>query len=373
MDIEIFALERFQSLWEHIVDYNLSESGVHPLPLQELLDGSALTELSKLGLGYNQTNGTEALRAAIAQLYPGATAENILVTTGSSEANFLINWALLQPGDEIVLMLPNYMQMWGLARAFGATVKPFHLRASHGCWQIDWDELISALTHKTKLIAVCNPNNPTGAQLNAEHIQRICELAQPIGAWILADEVYRGAERNGQLTPSFWGHSDKVLAVSGLSKAYGLPGLRIGWIVGPAKLIETIWAYHDYTTICPNPLSDYLARIALSSPIRERILERTRTIINTNYATLENWLNQHDDIFEWIPPLAGAITLVKYRLDIPSVELATRLRHQYSVLVVPGEHFFMENHLRLGFGSPASYLSSGLDRISSFLSTVRLR
>lgn len=370
MDIELFAMERFQSLWENIVDYNLSESGVHPLNLKELLQASGFEQLSTIPLGYNQTNGSEALRTSIARLYPDATAANVLVTSGSAEANFLISWALLKPGDEVAMMLPNYMQLWGLTRSFGSRVKAFHLTPKDGRWQIDWDELEQAITPRTKLIAICNPNNPTGAQLNQNEIMRICELAQKTDAWILADEVYRGAERDQQLTPSFWGRSDKVLAVSGLSKAYGLPGLRIGWIVGPAQFVEKIWAYHDYTTICVNPISDYLATVALSSPNLERILQRTRNLINHNYAVLEHWLSSHADIFEWIPPIAGAIVLVKYAIDIKSVELVTRLRQEHSVLVVPGEHFLMENHLRFGFGSPADYLSTALDRISKFLSTI---
>ncbi len=370
MQVELFAMERFQSLWENVVEYNLSESGVHPLKLEELLDTSELDGLSRIALGYNQTNGSEALRAAIARLYPPAGPENVLVTTGSAEANFLVSWALVQPGDEVAMMLPNYMQIWGLARAFGATVRPFHLKPQDGRWQIDWDEFEHALTPKTRLIAICNPDNPTGAQLNQEEIQRICELARPSGAWILADEVYRGAERDGQLTPSFWGQTEKVLAVAGLSKAYGLPGLRIGWIVAPADLIEQLWAYHDYTTICASPTSDHLATIALSSPNRERILERTRNIINSNYALLERWFTSHADLFEWIAPSAGAITLVKYHLPFKSIELVTRLRQERSVLVVPGEHFFMEYHLRFGFGSPASYLSAALDRISDFLASI---
>lgn len=372
MNIELFAMERFQSLWENVVDYNLSESGVHPLKLNELLEASELDRLSTIALGYNQTNGTEALRATIAELYPGATSKNVLVTTGSAEANFLINLALLQPGDEVAMMLPNYMQIWGLSRGFGATVRPFHLKASRDRWQIDWDEFQQTLTPKTKLIAICNPNNPTGAQLSLDEIQRICELAEPTGAWILADEVYRGAERNGQITPSFWGQTNRVLAIAGLSKAYGLPGLRIGWIVGPEPMIETLWAYHDYTTICPNPVSDFLAILALRSPKRDQILQRTRTIINRNYAILEEWLTKHADIFEWIPPVAGAIVLVKYHPRLKSVELVTRLRQRHSVLLVPGEHFFMEHYLRFGFGSPASYLSAALERISEFLATIHL-
>jgi aspartate/methionine/tyrosine aminotransferase len=371
MHIEPFEMERFQSLWENVVDYNLSESGVHPLKLEELLTDTDLNNVQQIPIGYNQTNGTAALRSTIAKLYPGAVTENVLVTTGSSEANFLTTWALIEPGDELALMLPNYMQIWGLANTFDAKVKPFHLIPKDGRWQMDWDELEQAVTPRTKLIAICNPNNPTGAQLNLAEMQRMCKMAKQVNAWILSDEVYRGAERVGELTPTFWGMYDKVIAVAGLSKVYGLPGLRIGWIVAPPDWIEKLWSYHDYTTICPNTISDYLARIALSSPRREKILDRTRAIVRTNFKIFEDWVKNSDGIFACIPPIAGAITLVKYNLNIKSLELVTKLREQKSVLVVPGEHFFMENYLRFGFGSPADYLQNALERISEFLAGIR--
>ena len=371
MHIEPFEMERFQSLWENIVEYNLSESGVHPLKLEELLENTDWNDFQKIPIGYNQTNGTAALRSIIAKLYPGAVTENVLITTGSSEANFLTTWALTDPGDEIALMLPNYMQIWGLANAFGAKVKTFHLIPKDGRWQIDWGEFEQAVTSKTRLIAICNPNNPTGAQLSRAEMERICTVAKQVNAWIISDEVYRGAERIGELTPTFWEMYDKVIAVAGLSKAYGLPGLRIGWVVAPRDLVEKLWSYHDYTTICPNPLSDYLARIALSSPNREKILDRTRTIVRTNFKIFEDWTKSHDGVFECIPPMAGAITLVKYNLNIKSLELVTKLREQKSVLVVPGGHFFMENYLRFGFGCPPDYLKKALERISELLAGIR--
>lgn len=371
MHIEPFAMERFQSLWENIVDYNLSESGVYPLQVQELLDENESNELLQTHIGYSQTNGTEELRAAIARLYPGANIDNILVTTGSSEANFLSTWCLITPGRELALMMPNYMQIWGIAGAFGASIKPFHLLPQEGRWQIDWDELESTVSSKTKLIAICNPNNPTGAQLNQDELKRICDLATKTGAWILSDEVYRGAERLGNKTCSLWGNYNKAIITGGLSKAYGLPGLRIGWIVAPPDLVEKLWSYHDYTTICPNPISDYLARIALRSPHREKILERTRRIVRENFKILQDWMRKHDTVFECIPPVAGAITLVKYNLKINSLDLVTKLRQEKSVLVVPGKHFFMENYLRFGFGCSANYLQKALDRISELLFKIQ--
>jgi len=371
MYLKPFAMERFQSIWENVVDYNLSESGIHPFQLYEILTKEDLNDLAFTSLGYNQTNGSVELRATIADLYQGASVENILVTTGSAEANFLSTWCLIEPGDVLALMLPNYMQIWGIAGAFGAQVEPFYLVTKNERWQIDWEEFENAVSSKTKVIAICNPNNPTGAQLTQDEIKKICNIAAQMNAWILSDEVYRGAERIGDITSTFWGQYDKVIAVGGLSKAYGLPGLRIGWIVAPPDLVEKLWSYHDYTTICPNPLSDRLARVALSLPNREKILERTRKIVRTNFKILEDWLNSHDGVFDCIPPIAGAITLVKYNLNIKSLELVTRLRKEKSVLVVPGEHFFMENYFRFGFGSPSDYLQRALNRIGELISEIQ--
>jgi len=181
MKIENFELERTQSLYENAVKYNLTESGIHPFTLEELLDKEEIEDLLSLRLGYGQTNGSLELREAISRLYPGADMDNILVTNGSAEANFINIWCNLDAGDELLLMVPNYMQMWGIARAFGVTVKPFHLREELN-WNPDLDELKSLITPRTKMIAVCNPNNPTGAVMSDEAMEEI-----PNGAQLHAD------------------------------------------------------------------------------------------------------------------------------------------------------------------------------------------
>jgi aspartate/methionine/tyrosine aminotransferase len=366
MKIDVFKMERMQSTWENVVEYNLSESGVHPLSLKELLTPDELTSLTKVELGYTQTNGTTGLREAIARLYPGVSLDQILATAGSSEANFLLIWSLIEPGDEVLFELPNYMQMGGLLRAFGANVKPFRLRESLG-WQPDLDEMKKLVTPKTKLIVLTNPNNPTGSVLDAEIMKGIVALAAGVGAWILADEVYQGAELAGPQTPSFWGLWEKTIVVNGLSKAYGLPGLRIGWIIGPEEIVKRTWPYHDYTTISPSALSDRLATIALGPGKRERILERTRGILNANYPALERWLNGHDGLFSFVPPKAGAIAFAKYALEVPSVDLVERLIREQSVLLVPGDHFETEGYLRFGYGSDQGYLLKALARIDEAL------
>jgi hypothetical protein len=364
-------MERMQSTWENQVEINLSESGVHPLTLGELLDGDAdRARLLDLALGYPQTNGTVPLRAAIASLYPGATVDHVHVTNGGSEANFCSTWSLLEPGDDVVMMAPNYMQTWGLARAFAGTVREWPLRERAGRWRPDIDELRELMTPRTKLLLICNPNNPTGACFDAPTLDAICREAGRHGTWVLSDEIYRGAELAGPETPSVWARYDRAIVTSGLSKAYGLPGLRIGWIVGPPPFVANTWAYHDYTSIAPGAINDQLAALALSPERRSRILQRTRGILNANLPALAGWLAERPDLFSFAAPEAGAMVYVRYHRPINSTVLTTRLREEKGVLIVPGDHFGMDGCLRLGFGGPARDLLEGLSRLESLLKTV---
>jgi aspartate/methionine/tyrosine aminotransferase len=362
MKIEHFKMERMQSQWENLVDYNLSESGVHPLSFQELISNKEMEEISNTNLGYLQTNGTPELRERVCALYPGTDIENILITTGSAEANFLLAWSQIEPGDEALFMIPNYMQLWGLMRAFGADVKTYHLRENLD-WNPDLDKLKKLVTSRTKIIAVTNPNNPTGSRLSTEARETILELAEKADAWIFADEVYQGAELDGQTTPSFWGTYKKVVVSNGLSKAYGLPGLRMGWMVAPKDFIQQVWPYHDYTTISISAVSDILARIALAPDKRDKILARTRSILGANIDILSSWFETQEGLFHYVPPQAGAITFARYSLDINSTELVNKIREKKSVLIVPGDHFAMDHYLRFGYGEKKERLIKALDLI----------
>ena len=376
MKVERFEMERFQSTWDTTVDYNLSESGIHPLTLAGLVDHTWIQEvLAHEPLGYGHTNGSPELRLEIAGLYTGVGPEHVLVTTGTAEANFLVAWALLEPGDEAVVMLPNYMQLPLLARAWAGMVHEWWLRPEpngrrldpSGRWVADPEELVRLVTPRTKAVFVCNPNNPTGAVLPVETMNAICAAAARAGAWVVADEVYRGAERERELTHSFWGRYPKVIVTAGVSKAYGLPGLRIGWIVAPHAMIDTLWAYHDYTTIGPNLVGDHLARLALTPRTRQRLLARTRAILTENLSALTHWVETLEGLVSWTPPQAGAIVYVRYHPSVNSSDLATRLRKEHSVLVVPGDHFKMDGHLRIGIGMDRSALETGLMRLATLL------
>jgi aspartate/methionine/tyrosine aminotransferase len=363
-----FALEEFMSHFEQEVDVNLSESGVHPLTLGELLElaGSSPEALASIDLNYPHVNGIPELREAIASLY-GADPDQVLVTVGAIEANYAVTRALVDPGGGIAVMIPNYLQIWGVARNHGARLSTFGLSPTDG-WRLDRSQLAAAMTPETRMVAVCNPNNPTGKVLTADDMDAVVGAAEGVGAWILADEVYRGAERIGEAeTPSFWGRGDRVVVVGSMSKAYGLPGLRIGWAVGPPDLIEAAWRRHEYTTISASMLANHLAVLALSDPVRDRLLERTRGYIRSGYPVLQSWVEDHAGLLSVEPPDAAAIAFARYHLDLPSEELAERIRHEQRVLVVPGVFFGIDGHLRISFGLPHDYLIEGLDRIGKVL------
>jgi len=372
MKIQPFELERWQSLWENKVELNISESGVHPLSTSELVpDAATLQKILDVPQYYPQTNGSEELRSRIAELYPGAKAENALVTCGGSEANFVATWALLEAGDEVVFMMPNYLQIAGIARAFGATVKPLWLREELQ-WSIDIDELPRLIGPKTRLVALCNPNNPTGSVLKKEEREAIVAAAEKVGAWILADEVYRGAEFDGPMTTSFWGGYERILCTAGLSKAFSLPGLRTGWVVGPPKMVQKLWGYHDYTSIGPSMLTDRLASVALEPKRRAWILNRTREILLRNYPPLRAWLDSHADSFTHVPPKAGAIAWAGLRRGENSLQMAEQLREKKSVLLVSGEQLGMESFVRFGFGGDIEHLQKALARVDEWLGEDRV-
>ena len=357
MKFEPFVMERCLCRWENTVRLNISESGVHPLTFAELTDGA---DLGDTLLGYTQSNGTIPLRERIAALYPGSNVDQILVTTGTAEANFLSALTTLSPGDEVVAMIPNYMQIIGACRSLGARVIPFHLVEENG-WRPDLDALDAAVSDRTKMILVCNPNNPSGAVLTEPEMDRIVAAAERSGAWLLADEVYRGAELSGEECPTFWGRTDRILLNAGLSKAFGLPGLRVGWTVTTEEKATELWSHRDYSSLALSAMSDRLAQIALDK--RPAILERTRSIIRRQLPMVSDWVASHEDHpvrLSCTPPVAGAIAAVRYHHPISSEDLIERLRIERSLLVVPAQHFELDGFLRIGFGAEPEVVTESL-------------
>jgi aspartate/methionine/tyrosine aminotransferase len=376
MRVETFEMERMQSVYEHHVRYNLTESGVWPMRLDELLeDDAAINDFLAQQAFYPEAPGSSEIRSRIAQLYPGAEIDNVTVTAGGSEANYTTLWSLLEPGDRAAIMVPNYMQAWGIVRAYAAADR-FRMKRMAGDgtrrWGVDLDELHRAVTTDTKLIVVTNPNNPTGGVLTAAEMDDVVETADRVGAWLIADEIYRGAEVDSdEVSPTFWGRYDKVVVTSGVSKAFGLPGLRIGWIVAPTRFIEEAWRHHDYLSLMPSTVSLSLATVALEPAMRERIFARTRAILRKNLPPLERWISKHADLFDYIPPKAGAITYLPTRHRMNTRRLVERVREEASVLLVPGEQLGLSSGLRVGYGYDIDNTIRGLKRIERVLVEMR--
>jgi len=368
-----FDLEYTQSVWEQKVEFNLTESGVHPISLQELIgdDVDLLNRLLQLEINYPHVNGISALRENIAALYQSATAENVLVTVGAAEANQIVMQTLLAAGDEVATLTPTYKQIWGIAANKGHSVRPFNLNPDRA-WALDIEDLHRQVNQNTKIIALVNPNNPTGHILSTEEMNEIVKAADRVGAWILADEVYRGAERTQEEeTRSFFGRYDKVLAVGSMSKAYGLPGLRVGWVVGPSTTIEDLWRRHEYTTITTGMISNHLAAHALSEAVRPRLRTRARNYIKAGYPILKQWMETQQGLFSHTPPQASAVTFIRYDLAVNSTVLMEKLCREASVFVGAGDSFGMDKHIRIAFGQEKAVLDEAFSRIERTLDNLR--
>ena len=377
MKIETFALERWMTEWETKTPFDIAESGIFPMTVRELLAfepqeerEEILERLLDLRLGYSEAPGTLELRRAIAATYREAAPEQILVTTGAIEANFLLFNVLLEPGAHVVAVYPAYQQLYSVPRAIGCDVALWKLRPETG-FRYDVGELERLVTPRTRLIVINTPHNPTGAMLSELDLLRIDALAESVGARVLSDEAYRWLEIPGgePLAPPMRDLGRSGVSVGTLSKPFGLPGLRIGWIVGTAELAAKCWAMRDYVSLSPGKLNDALAVLALKH--RERIGLRTQGIVRQNLEAARAWFSSHADIVSWTPPRGGLLALMRYELDIPSLELSNRLARDYGVMLAPGSAFGIEHHLRLGIGQEPKTFAEGLSRTAACFADLR--
>ncbi len=376
MKIEPFALERWMTTWETMVQYDIAESGILPLRIRDLVDllpeaerPAALASLVELRLGYSEACGTAELRSLLASTYKNCSPENILVTTGAIEANFLLFNVLLQPGDHVVACYPAYQQLYSVPRAIGCDVALWKVRAENG-FRFDLGDLEKLVTPKTRLIVINTPHNPTGAMLPESDLRRVYALAESVGAMVLCDEAYRWLTVPGgdPFAPPMFDIGPRGISVGTLSKPFGLPGLRIGWIAARGDLPARCWAMRDYVSLSPGRLNDALAVLAMRH--REKIFERNLRIITANLAEAKRWFAEHAGVISWNPPRGGLLALARYNLDMPSLELANRLAERYSVMLAPGSAFGFEHHLRIGIGQDPAVFAAGLERAAACFAEV---
>jgi aspartate/methionine/tyrosine aminotransferase len=377
MKVATFALERWMSRWEMEVEYDIAESGVYPLTTRDVINllpeagrAKALDALLDLRQGYTEARGTRALRETLASVYEQTTSDNILVTTGAIEANYLIFNTLLEPGDHVVAVYPAYQQLYAVAEAIGCDVTRWELRPEND-FRYDLDELKRLVRPDTKMIVVNTPHNPTGAMLSPDELDEVYALAGSIGATMLCDEAYRWLDLPGQppMAPPIRNKGGHGISVGTMSKPFGLPGLRIGWIAGPVDVVAACWASRDYVSLSPARLSDALAMIAIQH--RDAIVIRNQAIAAENLATATDWFGEHADLVSWTPPRAGLLALLKYNLDVPSQELSDRLAGEYSVMLAPGSAFGFEGYLRIGIGQRPDLFREGLYRTAACLRDLK--
>ena len=363
MKIEPFELERIQSIYENSVDVNLTESGIEPMSLKELMSESELEELINIPMGYGYTQGSPELREKISSLYKCFDYKNILVTSGSSEAIFLTALLMLSEGDELIMMTPNYLSINGIAKSIGAEVSFIALEEDLG-WSLDLDKLRNLVSKKTKLISLCNPNNPTGSIMQTPDMEEVVRIADSVGAYIHSDEVYIGSELSKQETKSFQNIYEKTLVTSGLSKSFSNPGLRIGWIAAKAELVTKSWELKDYTTIASSNLSQHIAAKVLEPETILKLRSRTKTLLNKNLETFCDWILPYSNHLSFLKPDAGGFVFVEYDMDINSTDLIHDLRTKEGVFIVPGDSFGMDNFFRIGLGSKTKEFKEGLHLLS---------
>ena len=377
MKVDTFALERWMSRWEMETEFDIAESGVYPLTTRDVINllpeagrAKALDALLDLRQGYTEARGTRALRETIASVYEETTPENILVTTGAIEANYLLFNTLLQAGDHVVAVYPAYQQLYAVAEAIGCVVERWELRPENG-FRYDLHDLERLVRPETKMIVTNTPHNPTGAILSPDELDTVYVLAGSVGAWLLSDEAYRWLDLPGQppMAPPIRNRGGHGISVGTMSKPFGLPGLRIGWIAAAEEVVQGCWGSRDYISLSPARLSDALAMIAIQH--RDAIVIRNQAIAAENLATATEWFAENADLASWTPPCAGLLALVKYSVDIPSKELADRLAGEYGVMLAPGSAFGFEGYLRIGIGQRPDHFREGLYRTAACLRDLR--
>lgn len=375
MKIDKFKLEYWLNPRDPLCKYNLGASCVKALKLEELLElagvdkDAFMAQLGETSLHYGHFYGSERLLAAISSLYENAGPECILTTHGGTGANNLVMNALVEPGDNVVAIVPNYQQHYSIPASLGAEVRFLHLN-----WQDDYslnvNDLMALVDRKTKLITLSNPNNPTGKFFGRSTLTVIGDVARKVGAYVLCDEIYRGLD--DEYMPSMVDVYEKAIVTSSMSKVYSMAGTRVGWIVTRDRAAKDIMENRrSYDTVCDGPIDELLAAIALEN--KDTILRRSRSIVRTSRALLDDWLTKHPKL-HCSKVSHSATALIHYDYDISSVKLCEDVYEKLGVLLCHGDCFDEEKCFRMGygFGDPEKF-SKGLELLGGYFDELDRR
>jgi aspartate/methionine/tyrosine aminotransferase len=366
MQLTPFKLERYFARYEFNVKYLLCCSDCESVSIGDLLafEPGAEEGLKRTWLGYTESPGSPSLRKEISQIYRSIGAEQVLVHNGAEEAIFLFMHAILQPGDHLIVHWPCYQSLFEVAKSIGCEVTFWEARPENK-WAPDLEELKRNLRPNTRAIIINTPHNPTGYLMPLSTFQEINALAQEHGIILFSDEVYRELEYDqADRLPSACDINPSAIALGVMSKAYGLAGLRIGWVATHnAPVLTRMAALKDYTTICSSAPSEYLAELALRQ--RARIIGRNLQIIRDNLALLDVFFTEHNDRFEWVRPKAGPIAF-PHLVGEDIEHFCHDLVSKSGVLLLPGTMYdHPGNHFRLGFAR--KNLPQALAQLERFL------
>ena len=371
MYIEPFKVEMWMNEWETRCTYNLAETCVASITIEELLalsGGSAddLSGLLSMKLTYGDIEGSPRLRTAIANLYTNQCAENITVTHGTIAANMLVHKAIVEPDDHVLSIVPTYQQHYSIPRSIQADVTTLALREEDG-FLPNLKALKASVKPNTKLIAFTNPNNPTGALIERPMLEDMVDIADSVGAYLLCDEVYRGTAQVGDgMSPSIVDLYSKGISTAGMSKVFSLAGLRVGWVIAPQEVRDQVLIHRDYDTISVGMINDHFAAIALEHA--DKVLARSHEITRGNLALLEAWIAKEPKV-SWVKPRAGTTAMLKLNIPVTAREFCIDLVTKTGVMLTPGDAFDMEGYARIGFANNEQTLKEGLAALSEYLGT----
>ena len=371
MQIEPFKVEIWMNEWETQCTYNLAETCVASITVEELLaltGGSAddLSGLLQMKLTYGDIEGSPRLRTAIANLYANQCIEDITVTHGTIAANMLVHKAIVEPDDHVLSIVPTYQQHYSIPKSIQADVTTLALREEDG-FLPNLEALKASVKPNTKLIAFTNPNNPTGALIERPMLEDMVDIADSVGAYLLCDEVYRGTAQVGDgMSPSIVDLYAKGISTAGMSKVFSLAGLRVGWVIAPQEVREQVLIHRDYDTISVGMINDHFAAIALEHA--DKVLARSHEITRGNLALLEAWIAKEPKV-SWVKPRAGTTAMLKLNIPVTAREFCIDLVTKTGVMLTPGDAFDMEGYARIGFANDTQTLTEGLAALSEYLAT----
>lgn len=370
MKIKPFAVEEWMNAWEVGAKYNIAETCVDSISMNDLfeLTGEDKTEfLNRLcarRLSYGDIEGLPEFRKGVCGLYKTLNIENIVPTHGASGANHHVFYSLISPGDRVVSIMPTYQQLYSIPESYGADVQILHLSKENN-YLPDLEKLRRLVTPETKMICINNPNNPTGALMSEQMLREIVEIARSADAWILCDEVYRHLSQEDGWCPSIVDLYEKGISVSSMSKVFSLAGLRLGWIAThDMSVVKSCLSHRDYNLVSCGVFDEMLAAAALKH--RDKLLERSRKIVRENLQILDDWVSSEPHV-SYVKPKAGTTALVYYDLDISSYEFCEEMYKKTGAFVTPGDCFEVPHSMRIGYAYGKQDLIDGLKAISEYI------